>query len=78
MPHIAANLPTPDKEIKGRHPLIGAQPRLPREVVEVCDQPLHEILEARIAALRVDTDRVRRDVVDREIQKFRCVFGRHY
>lgn len=73
MPHVAANLPAPHEEVERRHPLVCAQPRLARKVVQVRDEPLHEVLEARILALRVDADRVGRDVVDRQIQQLRCL-----
>lgn len=75
MPHVATNLSAADEEIQRRHPLVGAQPRLPRKVVQMGDQPFHEVLESCIVALRVDANGVGCDVVDRQIQELWCVLS---
>jgi hypothetical protein len=48
MSHIAANLPNSHQEVQGRHPLGCTQSRLPREIVQVCDEALHHVGEALI------------------------------
>lgn len=64
IPHIATYLATANQELESSHPLVRAQPGLARKVVQVCDQPCHQVLEPRIGRLRVDPDRVGRDVVN--------------
>lgn len=64
MTHVGADLPAPDQKVQRRHPLVGAEARLAREVVQVRHQPLHQVPEPRVLALRVDSVCVGRDVVD--------------
>lgn len=73
MSHITADLPDLDEEVQRRHPLVGAQSGLARKVVQVRDQPLQEVLEARIFGLAVDFDGIRRDVVDGEVKQLRSL-----
>lgn len=79
MADIAADLTTPHEKVQCGHPFLGAQPGLTRKVVQVRHEARHEILEPRIAALRVDQVSVLGDVVDREIQQRRSIVcrGRH-
>ncbi len=64
MSNIRTNLPNLDQEIERRHPLISAQPGLPREVVQMGYETLHDIGETLVGGLRVDEDGVFGDVVD--------------
>lgn len=64
MSNIVTNLPNLDQEIQRRHPFTCAQPGLPREVVQMGYQPLHDICEALVGRLRVNEDGVLGDVVD--------------
>ena len=73
MSHVGADLPTPHEEVQRRHPLVAAQPRLARKVVEVRHEARHEVREARIVALGVDAVRVGGDVVDCEVEERRSV-----
>ncbi len=72
MPHIAADLAAPNQEVQRCHPLVGAEPRLTREVVQVGHHPLHEVPEPRFLALRVDPDRVGRDIVYGQVEERRA------
>jgi len=67
MPHIATDLPTLHQKVQRRHPFLGADACLPREVVQVRDQSLHHVRQASVAALRVDADGIRRDIVDCQV-----------
>ena len=50
--------------------------RVSREVMQMRDQAPHEIRETGIGRLRVDTDRVRRDIINGEVEEWRRVdFG---
>lgn len=69
MSHISANLPSCDEKVQCHHPLLGAQTSLARKVVQMRDQPLHEVLEARIFGLIVNLDSIRRDIVDCQIEQ---------
>ena len=67
MSNIGAYLPTSYKKVQGRHPLVSAEARLARKIVQVRDQPRHEVSEARVAGLGVDAIGVWGDVVDCEV-----------
>lgn len=66
---ICADFATLHKELNGSHPLIGRESRLPRKIMHVRRQPLHEVLETSIVALRIDPVDVRSDVVNSEVQQ---------
>lgn len=67
--HVTANLPALDQKGERCHPFLSAQTSLARKVVQVRDQPLHNVFEARIFCLVVDLDRVGRDIVNGQVQK---------
>lgn len=71
IPHIATDLAARDEEGQTSHPLVGAEAGLARKIVQVGDQPRHDVLEASIAALGVDADCVGRDIVDGEVEERR-------
>lgn len=71
MSNIGADLPAGHQEIQRRHPLFGAEAGLPGEVVEVLDEAGHDVRQPGVRALRVDPDRVGRDVVDGQVQQRR-------
>jgi hypothetical protein len=76
MADITADLATAHEEVEGCHPLLRAQSRLPRKVVQVCHQTGHEVLEARIGALRVYEVGIGGDVVDGEVEERRSIVCR--
>lgn len=49
--NVARNLSRLGQELDGGHPLVRAEACLSRKVVDMGHQPLHQIVEARIAAL---------------------------
>lgn len=69
MPHIATHLPTSHQKVQRRHPLRRAQPRLPRKVMQVRNQPLHEVIDTRIPALRTDSHHIGRNIICCEVQQ---------
>ena len=69
LPDVTANLPRLGQEHQRRHPLVGAEPGLAREVVYMSDEPFQEIFEPFIIALVVDPNCVGCDVVDGEVQQ---------
>lgn len=68
---VVRDLARRDQKLDGRHPLLRRQPRLPRKVVQVRHQPLHDVAEARRWRLRVYHVCVLRDVVDGEVEELR-------
>jgi len=72
------------KKLNACHPFIEAQSRLAREVVQVRDQTFHDVLEARVAALRIYSVYILGDVFDSEVLEDGnrggiCALGRcHY
>lgn len=72
------------EELNACHPFIEAQSRLAREVVQVRDQTFHDVLEARVAALRIYPVYILGDVFDGEVLEDGnrggiCALGRcHY
>lgn len=73
--HVAADLAGGDEEVYGGHPLLGAQARLARKIVQVRDEARHEVAQARVGRLVIDADGVGRDVVDGEVEQLRRVGG---
>jgi hypothetical protein len=71
LPDVTANLPRLGQEHQRRHPLVGAEPGLAREVMYMSDEPFQEIFEPFIIALVVDPNCVGCDVVDGEVQQLR-------
>lgn len=69
LPDVTANLPGLGQEQQRRHPLVGTEAGLAREVVQVSDEPVQEVLQPFIFALVVDPDSIRRDVVDSQVQE---------
>jgi hypothetical protein len=65
--HIRTSLPHTRQEPYPRHPLLKAEPRLARKVVQVRDKALHDVLEAWVGALRVYAVHVLGDVFDCEV-----------
>lgn len=57
------------KKVQRRHPLRRAQPRLPRKVMPVRNQPLHEVINTRIPALRTDSHHIGRNVICCKVQQ---------
>ena len=58
MAHVAADLPATHEEVEGGHPLVGAEAGLAREVVQVSNEPVQEVLQPFIFALVVDPDSI--------------------
>lgn len=69
MSDVATDLAALDEEVESLHPLVRAEAGLARKVVEMGHEAGHEIYEARIVGLRVDSVCVGRDVVDCQVQK---------
>jgi hypothetical protein len=72
IPHVAADLAASDQKRQPCHPLICADTSLSRKVVKVRYQPRHDVFQSCIVRLRVNTDRVGRDVVNCEVQEHWC------
>lgn len=64
MADIAADLTTLHQEVEPGHPLLGADTSFSGKVVNVRDQAFHQIRQTTVTTLRVDFDRIRRDIVD--------------
>ena len=71
LPHVCTDLPNLRKELDACHPLVKAQAGLARKVMEVRDKAFHDVLQPRIAALRVDADHILSDVVDGQVLQHR-------
>lgn len=69
--NITADLPRRNQEHDARHPLVRAEARLARKVVQVRDQPVEDVSEPVILSLVVDAYRVRRDVINRQVEQHR-------
>lgn len=72
IPHLAADLPTSNQKLQPGHPLVRAQPRLPRKVMQVRHQSRQQIRQPLVVRLAVNPDGIRRDVVNRQVQKRRA------
>jgi hypothetical protein len=53
LPHIRTRLSDLREELYACHPLVEAEARFARKVVQVCDEALHDVFEARVRALRI-------------------------
>ena len=71
--HVVGDLTTPNEKGDSGHPLVGAKAGFAREVMQMRDQARHEIRDTGIGRLRVDTDRVRRNIVNGEVEERRRV-----
>src|SRR5690348_17017778 len=78
--HVAADLTRGSQESDASHPLSCAQSCLPCEVMEVTDQPLHDILHAGIGIVRVYQEDVLRDILSGQIlqRRDRDLRGIHF
>jgi len=65
--HMCTYLPDLREELYAGHPLVETEARFAREVVEVRDEALHDVLQARVGALRIDAVHVLGDVFDGEV-----------
>jgi hypothetical protein len=72
MADVAADLSTGNEEPQRCHPFVGANTRLSREVVEVCHEARHQILQPWIGALCIDPVRIGRDVINCEVEERRA------
>ena len=70
MSHIRTYLPDLRQELYAGHPLIEAKARFAREVMQVRDEALHDVFQARVGALRIDAVHVLGDVFDCEVFEF--------
>lgn len=71
MANIITYLTALHQEVEPGHPLVGANASLSGEVMDMCDQAFHQIGKTPVITLRVDFDRVRRDVVNCQVQQSR-------
>ena len=69
--HIGAYLPHRSQELNPCHPLRGAETSLPRELMQVSDQPLQNVFCPPVFSKRIDGDHIVRDVVRSEILHWR-------
>ena len=60
-------MPRGREELDPRHPLLRRQAGFSREVMEVDNKALEDVLEARIRVVGIDCVHVLGDVVDRQI-----------
>lgn len=67
LPYVCTYLPDLSEELDACHPFVKAQACLAREVVEVGDQPFHNVLQPWVAALRIDADYILSNVVDCQV-----------
>lgn len=65
--HIRAYLPDLREELNAEHPFIETESRFSREIVQVGDEALHDVFQARVGALRVYAVHVLGDVFDGEV-----------
>ena len=63
--HVTTNLPNLRKKQQPRHPLMGAESRLARKIMQVRDQSLEHVFHPLILAQGVDLVYVFGDVVGR-------------
>lgn len=67
IPHVSCDLANLDQKVKPGLPFRRAETRLARKVVDMVDEPLHDIVEAFIARPGADRDCIGGDVVDGQI-----------
>lgn len=76
LPRGTAFLTGGGEEFDRRHPFVGCESRFAREVVKVCDELCHQVLESLVGTLGVDKERVRGDVLGGEVEHWGNFYGR--
>lgn len=65
--NVRTYLPNLGQKLDARHPLLMAEPRLSRKVVDVLDQSLKDVLQPGIGTLAIDQLDIVGNVVDRQV-----------
>lgn len=65
--NIRTDLPDLSQELQASHPLRRGKSSLAREIMEVRDEALQDVLHSRVLAERVDADHILGDVFHRQV-----------